>query len=250
MRHLSLFWYPIESTLQENDCHISSSIQLRRSFSKCLKGFSLIHVRGLHKSLSFGYTVETLSNHEGHIIGLPSSFLQNVWPNYQVALTPRCQVTQCRHLPARSCHSLWLQEVPTWFFPPFTSQDNSILPEESKTFTHQLKVVPVQDNHLIATTWPSCVPTATPLWSWFFWGWFTLHYWPTEHLRNKFQKFVVIIQWALVSRLHWYWDCPVLSFFETLFSPNRFGELFNAVDPNMLISLTLSWFTTWHLEES
>lgn len=125
VRHLSLFWYPIESTLQENDCHISSSIQLRRSFSKCLKGFSLIHVRGLHKSLSFGYTVETLSNHEGHRIGLPSSFLQNVWPNYQVALTPRCQATQCRHLPARSCHSLWLQEVPTWFFLPFTSQVHS-----------------------------------------------------------------------------------------------------------------------------
>ena len=47
------------------------------------------------------------------------------------------------------------------------------LPEESNTFTDQLKVVSVQDYQLIATYCnylAFVVPTATPLWSWFFRG--------------------------------------------------------------------------------
>lgn len=111
----------------------SSSIQLGRSFSKCqrLKFFPAKRMTKL--SACF----DSAKSHNADI--------------FRPDLAILCDFKKCPH--GFFCLS-HLRIVQT-------------LPKESK---HQLKIVSAQGNHLIATTWPSCVPTATPLWSCFFRG--------------------------------------------------------------------------------
>ena len=118
--------------------------------------------------------------------------LDTLWKRCQImkGIELGCQVLSCKTYD-KTIRLLWLHAVkshnadifrpdlailcdfkkcPHGFFCLSHLRFIQTLPKETKTFTHQLKIVSVQDNHLIATTWPSCVPTATPLWSWFFRG--------------------------------------------------------------------------------